>query len=61
MPSKTISSTTAILSVYDGRFCVGFILARGRDGFEAFNADETSLGLFSTQDAAASAIAETTP
>jgi hypothetical protein len=41
-----------MLSVYDGRECVGFVLARGRRGFEAFTAAETSLGLFETRDAA---------
>jgi hypothetical protein len=41
-----------LISVYDGQSCVGFVLARGRSGFEAFRADETSLGLFPTQAAA---------
>jgi hypothetical protein len=41
-----------MLSVYDGRECVGFVLARGRRGFEAFSDREQSLGMFPTRDAA---------
>jgi hypothetical protein len=47
---------TPMLSVYDGRACIGFILTRGRLGFEAYNADLNSLGFFQTQRAAANAI-----
>jgi hypothetical protein len=35
MNSKTLS-TTALLSVYDGRQCAGFVLKHGSSGFEAF-------------------------
>jgi hypothetical protein len=38
-----------LVSVYDGQRCLGFILARGKTGFEAFAADEQSLGLFQSQ------------
>jgi len=38
-----------MLSVYDGRQCIGFVLARGRSGFEAFDADEKSLGVLAMQ------------
>jgi len=41
--------------VYDGREVRGFILARGRAGFEAFNREEISLGIFKTAAAAANA------
>jgi hypothetical protein len=37
------------LAVNDGRRCVGFILPRGKTGFEAFDRDERSRGLFPTQ------------
>jgi hypothetical protein len=47
-----MSTTTPLLSVYDGRSCIGFVLARGRRGFEAFTAGEQSLGMFDTRDAA---------
>jgi hypothetical protein len=42
-----------MLSVYDGRECIGFILRRGGGGAEAFTADDRSVGLFKDdQDAA---------
>jgi hypothetical protein len=50
-----VSSTeqsARMISVYDGRSCVGFVLARGRRGFEAFTAAEKSLGMFTSKDAA---------
>jgi hypothetical protein len=31
---------------------LGFVLARGRRGYEAFDAGERSLGVFATRDAA---------
>jgi hypothetical protein len=34
------------------RSSVGFVIARGRSGYEAFNAAERSLGVFATKDAA---------
>lgn|SRR5215472_16841039 len=43
-------------SVFDGRKFIGTVLARGVRGYEAFDANEKSLGLFSTQTAAANAI-----
>jgi hypothetical protein len=42
-------SAPPLVSIYDGQRCVGFILARGKTGFEAFVADEQSLGLFPSQ------------
>jgi hypothetical protein len=36
--------------------CVGFFIYRGKLGYEAFDGDEKSLGLFPSQDAAAAAI-----
>jgi hypothetical protein len=44
------------VSVYSGRVCGGFIINHGRCGFEAFDADHPSLGLFATEKAAADAI-----
>jgi len=46
----------AMLTVFDGRELRGFILARGRAGFEAFDAHEQSLGTFPSQRDAANAI-----
>jgi hypothetical protein len=42
--------------IYDGRECLGFVLSRGRSGFEAFDRDEHSLGLHPTAPAAANAV-----
>ena len=47
------ASRTPIVSVYDGRKRVGFILARGRLGFEAFDRNERSVGMYPTKQAAA--------
>jgi hypothetical protein len=47
-----------MVSVYDGQTARGFILNRGRLGFEAFDVDQKSLGLFPTQQAAATKIME---
>jgi hypothetical protein len=48
--------TAALLSVFDGRRCAGLLLHRGRVGWEAFDANETSLGIFATRQDAANAI-----
>jgi hypothetical protein len=48
--------TTPMVSVYSGRQCVGFILARGKLGFECFDADQKSLGTYPTQRAAVAAL-----
>jgi hypothetical protein len=42
--------------VTDGREAIGHIIARGRLGFEAFDRDEKSLGIFETQSQAANAL-----
>jgi hypothetical protein len=42
--------------VYDGREAIGFVLARGRAGFEGFDREERSLGLFPTAPTAANAV-----
>jgi hypothetical protein len=47
-----------MLSVYEGRACIGFIITRGKLGFQAFSADLVSLGTFPTQREAADAISE---
>jgi hypothetical protein len=50
------NAAAALAYVYDGREVPGFILARGKVGFEAIDRDEKSLGLFKTQPAAANAV-----
>jgi len=42
--------------VYDGRDCLGFILSRGKCGFEAMDRSEQSLGLYPSRQAAADAL-----
>ena len=51
-----MNNPAPMLSVYSGRDCLGFILARGPRGFEAYDVDERSLGLFDNQRAAADAV-----
>jgi hypothetical protein len=50
--------TTGLLSVYDGQICIGHLLARGKSGFEAFGADDKSLGTYRTQKEAIAAVTE---
>jgi hypothetical protein len=54
-------STAPMISVYDGRECVGFVIARGKLGFEAFDRNERSVGTYSTQREAVAAIPERGP
>jgi hypothetical protein len=53
---KISSSTSALLSVYDGRHCAGFVLPRGKVGFEAFDHNDRSRGLYPAQQLAVAAI-----
>jgi hypothetical protein len=57
-PTRERSAASALLSVFDGRRCVGHVLGRGRAGFEAFNSKDISLGLFESRRAAIDAINE---
>ena len=50
---KTI---TPMVSVYDGRICRGFVIARGKLGFEALDSDERSTGVYPTRREAVNAI-----
>jgi hypothetical protein len=46
-----------MLTVYDGQHCVGFLLNRGRDGWEALDVEgRRSLGLFPKDHDAAAAV-----
>jgi hypothetical protein len=56
MNSRAVTSATSLLSVYDGRRCIVFVLARGKAGFEAFDRDEQSRGLFAMQGLAIAAL-----
>jgi hypothetical protein len=53
MMDRVISS---MIYVYDGRECVGFVLARGCKGHEALDREQRSLGLFKTAAKAANAV-----
>jgi hypothetical protein len=47
---------TGLLSIYSGQQCLGFALARGRQGVEAFDVEGVSLGCFPDQKAAMAAV-----
>jgi hypothetical protein len=49
----TTKSAGGFYYVSDGREACGFVVARGKSGYEAFATDETSLGLFESAAAAA--------
>jgi hypothetical protein len=50
-----------MISVYRGRDCVGFVFARGPQGYEAFDDEERPIGLFADEHAAAAAILNQRP
>jgi len=52
------ASTSPMVSIYDGQRCVGFVYARGKQGFEAIDCDQRSLGMFATQREAVTAVME---
>jgi hypothetical protein len=58
---SSAAPVTSLLSVCDGQLCIGFVLNRGRYGFEAFDGDQQSLGIFPTQREAADAVAKRMP
>jgi hypothetical protein len=47
---------TPMLAVYAGQTCIGHLYRRSKAGFEAFNTDDRSIGLFSSQREAADAL-----
>jgi len=48
--------TTPLVSICDGRECLGHVLARGKAGYEAFDRDDKPIGIFETQRQAANAL-----
>jgi hypothetical protein len=50
--------TTSIWPVQDGRRCIGFVMKRGRTGFQAYDDGEKSLGLFPTAQDGVDAVLE---
>jgi hypothetical protein len=53
--SKPLPST-GLLSVYSGQQYCGAIVSRGRQGFEAWDVDDKSLGVYPTQKEAMQAL-----
>ena len=49
-------SARAFVSVYYEERYIGHVQARGREGFEAYDQHERSLGIFETEDDATTAI-----
>jgi hypothetical protein len=49
--------TTGLLSVYAGQQCIGHLIRRGKAGVEAFDVEDRSLGIFSSQHEAIKAVA----
>jgi hypothetical protein len=49
-------ATAPLVYIYDGRECVGFILARGKTDYEAFDPNNNSVGIFETQPRATNAL-----
>ena len=58
MHSTSPDKPPTLASVHEGRRLLGFILNRGVDGFEAFDAAERLLGIFDTMKKAADAISD---
>ena len=51
--STTRPTTVAMVSVFEGRDFLGHVIGRGKLGFEAFDQEDKSLGVFpSMRDAA---------
>jgi hypothetical protein len=45
-----------LLSVFDGRICLGHLLNRGKTGVEVFSCDDVSVGVFADVPTAAAAL-----
>ena len=57
----SVATSSPMVSIYDGQRCCGWVFHRGRTGFEAFTAEQHSLGTFPTQREAAVAVMEVSP
>jgi hypothetical protein len=55
---EATSTKPALQFVYNGRECIGRIACLGRRGFEAFDADGRSLGVFPSLKRAADAVSD---
>jgi hypothetical protein len=52
----TFLRRSCLAAVFAGQTCIGFLLSRGKLGFEAFDHDEHSLGVFPSMKLAAAAV-----
>jgi hypothetical protein len=58
-PSSASRETSQrLVSVTSGRICIGHIVCRGKLGFEAYDRDDQSLGIFPTLNRAANALSK---
>jgi hypothetical protein len=57
--TERLALPPAMLAVYDGQRCIGHLVNRGRSGLQALDANDRSLGVFATAQAAADAISNT--
>ena len=55
-PASARPAAPPLVSVYDGQQILGHVLARGKAGFEAFDIEDRSVGMFPTQRQAANAL-----
>ncbi len=55
----TLAAYTPMMTVLSGSRVVGFLIGRGREGVEAFDRDERSLGVFQSPIEAATAVEKT--
>jgi hypothetical protein len=55
MTAATTSTPVMKAVIYDNR-CFGFVVARGKSGFETFNIDDRSLGIFANEKSAIAAL-----
>jgi hypothetical protein len=53
---STGNKLTSMVPVFNGPVCIGFVLARGRTGFESFDGDGNTVGMFAGQREAVAAI-----
>jgi hypothetical protein len=51
-----IKQTQSWLAIYDGQRCIGHVIHRDKNGWEAFNTDDVSIGLFKSPAEAANAL-----
>jgi hypothetical protein len=56
MIARSTDKSSIMVSVFDGRCCIGFVTSRGKAGFESFDADQKSIGLFRSEADAAAAL-----